>query len=374
MVRAGVKTLVAGAAGAALLTKFNAFVPAPQGTQARVPVAAAVGTAATLGAAPAFADEIGDAAVKLSNAAYPFMKEVDWNSMLFLQKPGGSASALDWLKAIDSAIVMGGKFDAKLLSDAATAHHKAIATVDGNGVMSKGTFTEVNAAIGRLIASVPESETMNVYNTFKGLVGSDVPAYLMSTVNEEDAKAAYSALMEFKDVVKANPITPTEPTVTAKLSAEKLDAIGAAAGKLSSASYPFIKEVDWTSPLYTTPLPGTSAKQALEFVDKMIVMGAKMDGKLLKEAGAAHHKAIGSVDSKGVTSAADYEAVNAALGKLIASVPQSDVMAVYNSFAKTLNPSVANYNFASVNGPDAINAYKALMQFKDVVKAAQVGA
>jgi len=373
MVRAGVKALVAGAAGAAVLTKFNAFVPAPQGT-ARLPVAAAVGTAAAVGAAPAFADEIGDAAVKLSNAAYPFMKEVDWNSMLFLQKPGGSASALDWLKAIDSAIVMGGKFDAKLLSDAATAHHKAIATVDSNGVMSKGTFTEVNAAIGRLIASVPESETMNVYNTFKGLVGSDVPAYLMSTVNEEDAKAAYSALMEFKDVVKANPITPTEPTVTAKLSAEKLDAIGAAAGKLSSASYPFIKEVDWTSPLYTTPLPGTSAKQALEFVDKMIVMGAKMDGKLLKEAGAAHHKAIGSVDSKGVTSAADYEAVNAALGKLIASVPQSDVMAVYNSFAKTLNPSVANYNFASVNGPDAINAYKALMQFKDVVKAAQVGA
>merc|ERR1712107_470530 len=107
-------------------------------------------------------------------------------------------------------------------------------------------------------------------------------------------------------------------------------------------------EVDWLSPLYLTPLPGTSSKQALEAVDKMIVMGATMDGKLLKEAAAAHHKAIGSVDSKGVTSAADYEAVNAALGKLIASVPQSDVMAVYNSFAKTLNPAVANYNFASV--------------------------
>merc|ERR1719498_1530046 len=215
---------------------------------------------------------------------------------------------------------------------------------------------------------------MNVYNTFKGLVGSDVPAYLMSTVNEEDAKAAYSALMEFKDVVKANPSTPTEPTVTSKMSQDKLDTISAAASKLSSASYPFIKEVDWTSNLYTNPLPGTSSKQALDFVDKMIVMGAKMDGKLLKEAAEAHHKAIGSVDSKGVTSAADYEAVNAALGKLIASVPQSDVMAVYNSFAKTLNPAVANFNFASVNGADAIASYKALMQFKDVVKAAQVGA
>merc|ERR1712054_757667 len=112
-------------------------------------------------------------------------------------------------------------------------------------------------------ASVPESTTMDVYNAFKGLVGSDVPAYLMSTVKEEDAKAAYASLVEFKDVVKANPITPTEPTVSAKLSAEKLDAVAAAASKLSSASYPFIKEVDWLSPVYLTPLPGTSSKAAL---------------------------------------------------------------------------------------------------------------
>merc|ERR1712125_73936 len=122
------------------------------------------------------------------------------------------------------------------------------------------------------------------------------------------------------DVVKANPITPTEPVVNPKL----------AAGKLSAASYPFIKEVDWTSPVYLTPLPGVSSKATLEAVDKMIVMGATMDGKLLKEAAEAHHKAIASVDSKGVTSAADYEAINKALGKLFASVPQSQVMDVYN--------------------------------------------
>merc|ERR1712125_150551 len=123
---------------------------------------------------------------------------------------------------------------------------------------------------------------------------------------------------------------------TPKMTPEKLDAISAAAGKLSSASYPFIKEVDWTSPVYLSPLPGVSSKAALEAVDKMIVMGASMDGKLLKEAAEAHHKAIGSVDAKGVTSAADWEAVNAALGKVIASVPQSQVMDVYNSFARIL--------------------------------------
>merc|ERR1712205_212706 len=179
-----------------------------------------------------------------------------------------------------------------------------------------------------------------------------------STVKEEDAKAAYAGLMAFKDVVKANPITPTEPTISSKLSAAKLDAVGAAASKLSSASYPFIQDVDWTSDVYLKPLPGVSAKEALTAVDKMIVMGASMDGKLLKEAAEAHHKAIGSIDSKGMTSAADYEAVNAGLGKLIASVPQSQVMDVYNAFAKGLPPIVGNKLFSTVNGADAIGAYK----------------
>merc|ERR1719163_666019 len=211
---------------------------------------------------------------------------------------------------------------------------------------------------------------MDVYNAFSGLVSPEVPKYLMSTVKEDDAKAAYEALMEFKDVVKAHPITPTEATLTNKLSTEKLDAIGSAAGKLSTASYPFIKDVDWTSELFSAPLPGVSAKAALTAVDKAIMMGAYMDDKLLKEAVEAHHKAIGSIDSKGVTSEADYTAVNAALGKVIASVPQSQVMDVYNAFAKSLPPIVGNKLFSTVNGADAIGAYKALIEFTSAVKAA----
>jgi len=369
--RNGLKAVCVGAVSAAVLLKSGAFVPAPKVHHG--PAAAAVGAAATLGAAPAFADEIGNAAAKLSDAAYPFMKDVDWLSYLYLQKPGGSASALDWVKAIDKAIVMGEQMDAKLLKDGAAAHHKAIGSIDANGVLSKSALTDVDASIGRLIASVPESTTMDVYNAFKGLVGSDVPAYLMSTVKEEDAKAAYAGLMAFKDVVKANPITPTAPTVSAKLSSAKLDAVGAAAGKLSSASYPFIQDVDWTSDVYLKPLPGVSAKEALTAVDKMIVMGGSMDGKLLKEAAEAHHKAIGSIDAKGVTSAADYEAVNAALGKLIASVPQSQVMDVYNSFAKILGSGVVANNLIQFSkGADAIGAYSAFLNFKEAVKAAQV--
>merc|ERR1711976_496663 len=213
---------------------------------------------------------------------------------------------------------------------------------------------------------------MDVYNSISALVSPDVGPFLMSTVNEADAKAAYSALMDFKDVVKKNPIKPTVSDTPAALSG-KLGPINAAAEKLSAASYPFIKDIDWTSDLYLKPLPGVSAKEALTAIDKMIVMGASMDGKLLKEAAEAHHKAIGSVDAKGVTSAADYEAVNAALGKLIASVPQSQVMDVYNAFAKILgNGVVANNMFQFSKGADAIGAYSAFLNFKEAVKAAQV--
>merc|ERR1712174_132419 len=102
-----------------------------------------------------------------------------------------------------------------------------------------------------------------------------------------------------------------------------------------------------------------------------IVMGAAADGNALKAAAEAHHRAIGSIDAKGLTSAADYEAVNAALGRAIASVPTSKVMDVYNAFSGLVNPAVPNKLFSSVNALDANAADKAFYEFKDVVKAAQ---
>merc|ERR1711988_455946 len=175
--------------------------------------------------------------------------------------------------------------------------------------------------------------------------------------------------MAFKDTVKANPITPTEPTLSTKLT--KLDTIAPAASKLAAASYPFITDVDWTSDVYLKPLPGANVKETLTAVDKMIVMGASMDGKLLKEAAEAHHKAIGSIDGKGVTSAADYEAVNAALGRVIASVPASKTMDVYNAWAGLASGAVPNKLFSTVDALNANAAAKAFYEFKDVVKAAQ---
>merc|ERR1740116_464108 len=125
--------------------------------------------------------------------------------------------------------------DSKLLSAGADAHHRAIQGLPANGVCSETQLTAINAAIGRLIASVPESTTLDVYKSVSALVDPKVPAYLMSTVKEADAKAAYAALLDFTSVVKANPITPTTPAST--LSSSAASSISAASSKLSAAAY-----------------------------------------------------------------------------------------------------------------------------------------
>merc|ERR1711976_769972 len=208
---------------------------------------------------------------------------------------------------------------------------------------------------------------MDVYSSVGALVDSKVPAYLMSTVKEADAKAAYAALVDFAGVVKAHPITASTPASTVSGGS-----ISSAASKLSAAAYPFIKDVDWTSNLFSKPIPGKSPQEVMKAVDKMIVMGAAMDGAALKEAAKAHVKAIEGMDAKGVLSEADFAAINAGLGKAISSVPTSKVMDVYNSMAKVIgNSPVPNYLYSTVNPNDAQAAYNAFLEFKDVVKAAQ---
>merc|ERR1712107_120097 len=212
-----------------------------------------------------------------------------------------------------------------------------------------------------------ESTVMDVYNSVSSITDSGVPAYLKSLVNGADAEKAYAGFLEFKDVVKKNQVTSAGPAA----SVPSGDKIGEAAKKLSDASYPFLKSVDWLSDLYIKPLPGVTAQQAMKAIDKTIVVGSNMDGNLLKAAAEAHHKAIGSIDAKGVTSQADYAAVNAALGKAIASVPKSQVMDVYNAFAKVVPGAVPNMMFNMVNPLDANAAAKAFYTFKDTVQAVQ---
>merc|ERR1719396_273668 len=100
-------------------------------------------------------------------------------------------------------------------------------------------------------------------------------------------------------------------------------------------------------------------------------MGSAMDGNLLKAAASAHHQAIGSIDAAGVTSAADYASVTAALGRAIASAPTSKVMDVYNAFAGIVQPSVPNTLFSKVDPLAANAAASAFYEFRHVVKAEQ---
>merc|ERR1719493_184103 len=246
----------------ACVSQKKSFVPGPVGK--RVAPAVAATTAGAMMAPAAFADEIGDAAKKLGEASYAFAKEVDWNNGLYLQAPG-QFQPLKALTAIDKMIVLGAQADPKLLSAAAAAHHKAIGSISGpNGVTSKADWEAVNAALGRVIASVPESMVMDVYNAVSDITDPGVPAYMKSLVNGADAEKAYSAFLEFKDVVKKNQVSSPGPSA----SVPSGDSIGAAAKKLSDASYPFLKEVDWTSDLFMKPLPGVGAKKALTAIDK----------------------------------------------------------------------------------------------------------
>ena len=193
-----------------------------------------------LGAAPAYADKIDDAAKVLSEKSYPFLKEIDWTSDVYGKLP--TQNALDVLKAIDphfegkpcnatplqgflrenssrtcllgsrehrqaidTMLKMGASMDPAALKTGVLAHSKAIANMDSKGVATLADYTAINAAIGHMISSVPASQTMDVYNAFnKFNLGNDVGPYMMSKVNAGDAKAAYQALMDFKDVVKAS--------------------------------------------------------------------------------------------------------------------------------------------------------------------------
>jgi len=222
-----------------------------------------------------------------------------------------------------------------------------------------------------MIASAPESKTIDVYNAVTKLVDSTVPEYLMAKVTENDARNSYDALMEFVDVVKANPITPIVPATTVSESAAA--SISAAAGELAKATYPFIKSVDWTDPLYAKTVPGKSPLDTLKAIDAMIVMGAKMDAAALKEAARAHVKAIENMDAKGVLTESDYAAVLTGLGKAISSVPTYQVMGVYNEMSALVGGSgIPEYIYKNkVNPVEAVAAYNALIKFKDVVSFAQ---
>merc|ERR1719272_2053326 len=138
-----------------------------------------------------------------------------------------------------------------------------------------------------MIASVPEATTMDVYNAFSRVVSGSTGVFLMRMVGEPDAKAAYAELMEFANVVKANPVSASTPATPAVI-AENLAMLDLPAEKLASLALAFVRDFDWTSELPLVPIPAMSAYDIVKGIDTMLVMGEAMDSKLLQEAAKAH--------------------------------------------------------------------------------------
>eukprot|EP00971_Amphidinium_carterae_P198965 3948328-Amphidinium_carterae.1 len=144
-----------------------------------------------------------------------------------------------------------------------------------------------------------------------------VPACMKSLVNGAVAEKAYEGFLGLMDVVKESQVTSAAGPAPVP-SGDTIGVVAQLPQQLSEASCPLLKEIGWLSDVCMKPLLGVSARQFLKAINKMIVMV---------------HQAIGSIDATGVTSAADYVAVNATLGRVIASLPKSTVMDVYSAMA-----------------------------------------
>ena len=74
-------------------------------------------------------------------------------------------------EAVDKAIVTDDSMDPDILKKEVMAHYKAVGAVtEANPVMPKEDSESIIAEIDRMIASVPDSETMDAYNPFSAFV------------------------------------------------------------------------------------------------------------------------------------------------------------------------------------------------------------
>merc|ERR1719310_973001 len=125
---------------------------------------------------------------------------------------------------------------------------------------------------------------MDVYNEMSKVVGGDngqINKFVFAKQNPAEAMAAYSALVQFKDTVRAH-----QP-----------DAIGAAAAKLSSAAYPFMKQVPWNSEEFLLTPGKADPIGWAKAIGKIIDMGVTMDSELVRAGCDAHNAAISEIPS-----------------------------------------------------------------------------
>merc|ERR1719359_356920 len=107
---------------------------------------------------------------------------------------------------------------------------------------------------------------------------------------------AYSALMKFKDTVRANQPASYDP-------------FGEAAAKLAKATYPFMQQVPWNSDEFLLPPGKADPIGWAKAIGKIIDMGASMDGGCVKAGCQAHHAAIANLPANGVCSEAQLATI-----------------------------------------------------------------
>ena len=100
---------------------------------------------------------------------------------------------------------------------------------------SRADWDAVNAALGRVVASVPKAQVMDVYNAVKDITDPGVPAYMKSLVNGPDAEKAYKGFLEFKDVVEKNQVSAASAPATVP-SGDKIGAIWTSCARQSRSS------------------------------------------------------------------------------------------------------------------------------------------
>merc|ERR1739845_215999 len=98
---------------------------------------------------------------------------------------------------------MAADIDPKPLHAAALAHHDAIQQVSSKGVIPLKNYAEIIEGLGKVVASVPEKEVLDVFYAFADIAPKELPEYIFKTTDGSAAYKAAGAFFEFKDAVKA---------------------------------------------------------------------------------------------------------------------------------------------------------------------------
>ena len=141
----------------------------------------------------------------------------------------------------------------------------------------------------------------------------------------------------------------------------------AAAGGLSDAAYLFIKDVNWTSNLFSKPIPRQSPQEVITPAGKMIAVGAAMDSKLLKAAAVRTIAPSRAFTPMGCSHPNRRQSRQPSAAWLHPC--QSSRLGAFNSVGALVDPQVPAHLTSAVKEAAAKAAYEASIKFAKVVNA-----